>query len=147
MIEILARIGNWFARNGSASDWFTSFGTVGAVVFTMFNLRKREKLIVDSYYNGKDYVITIENRGNVVSSIVKFALDLEDEEYEKRKWDYLKNPLIIHPSEVKAIDFEKTIGISALEIIQDKKERPLQLIVVSQSGKRFKVRLKSRIAK
>jgi len=43
MIEILSSVGNWFVRNGSASDWFTSFGTIGAVAISLQLARSQSK--------------------------------------------------------------------------------------------------------
>jgi len=46
MNEIISSVGSWFARNGSASDWFTSFGTVGAVFISLYILIRKPKIKV-----------------------------------------------------------------------------------------------------
>lgn len=43
MMELFSNVGSWFVRNGSASDWFTSVGTVGSVFIVLFLSLHRPK--------------------------------------------------------------------------------------------------------
>ena len=43
MNELISNIGSWFARNGTASDWLTSFGTIGAVGTSLYYSYRKER--------------------------------------------------------------------------------------------------------
>jgi len=48
MIELLSSIKNWFVRNGSASEWMTAFGTIGAVMTSLYLASTRNKVKLEA---------------------------------------------------------------------------------------------------
>lgn len=131
MFELWGKFTSWVARNGSASDWLTALGTIGAVATSLyFSYRKeRTKALVNleftPEYNYDDYgvltksgrqlaKIIFRNVGN--NHIILSALELKMHEIKiiesldvsiRPNEKYVYNEFIVYPeSESKYIRFQ-----------------------------------------
>ena len=115
MNELFSNIANWFARNGTASDWFTSFGTVGAVVTSLFLTLRQDKVKVATRIeeNRNNYYVIVHNKGKspVYISNVTVQYRLENEEYKTLEDDMLVSiEEIAYAQQPKRIKINKAIG-------------------------------------
>ena len=128
MIELFSSIGNWLARNGSASDWFTAVGTVGAVVYTLFQNAKKPKpkifLTAPSIYQG-DQEIRVKRKNGELSP----KLDIKIRNQDKRAVEINELLLLVN------IDGKETPF--SFSFYMDEKEVPERIEELSQ--KRLKI--------
>ena len=115
MNELFSTIVKWFADNGTASDWFTSFGTVGAVVTSLFLTLRQDKVKVATRIeeNRNNYYVIVHNKGKspVYISNVTVQYRLENEEYKTLEDDMLVSiEEIAYAQQPKRIKINKAIG-------------------------------------
>ena len=117
MNELFSTIVKWFADNGTASDWFTSFGTVGAVVTSLFLTLRQDKVKVAARIekNRNNYYVIVHNKGksSVYISNIIVQYRLKNEEYKTLDDNMLVNlEIIVYPKQLKRIGMnEKMHGL------------------------------------
>ena len=115
MNEMFSTVVKWFAENGTASDWFTSFGTVGAVVTSLFLTLRQDKVKVATWIekNRNDYYVIVHNKSKspVYISNVTVQHRLENEEYKTLEDDTLvSREDVAYAQQPKRIKINKAIG-------------------------------------
>lgn len=112
MSEIFCNIANFFARNGTLSDWLTSLGTVGAVVTSLYLTQSQNKIKVATRIekNRNHYYVIVHNKGKspFYVSNVTVQYRLANEEYKTLDDNMLVNlEIIVYPKQLKKIGMDK----------------------------------------
>lgn len=115
MIEWLSSVGSWLSRNGSASDWLTSFGTVGAVIISLYlsYSKKQIKIKLQTTIMKKEAFVSIHNFGKEVVYITDVYLRFRFPEEKLDDFEPERKILLDHavyPNQTKKIEINKQLN-------------------------------------
>ena len=146
MNELFSTIVKWFGDNGTASDWFTSFGTVGAVVTSLFLTLRQDKVKVATWIekSRNNYYVIVHNKGKlpVYISNITVQYKSKSEEYITLKDDKLGTlEEVVYSQQPKPIKINNSLSV--LQFYKQESQRAstffLQCLVIV-NGRTYKTK-------